>query len=62
MSTTKNKNKSAKASKSIKDASVSPATTKDKDKALQAVIGMWADREDLQDVKEFRRKLWRKTN
>lgn len=45
------KNKSAKASKSIKDASVSPATTRDKDKALQAVIGMWADREDLQRVK-----------
>lgn len=40
---------------------ITQATTKDKDKALQAVIGIWSDRGELENVKEFRKKAWRKT-
>ena len=41
---------------------ISKATTKNKDKALRDVLGMWADREETNDVKTFRGKLWRKTS
>jgi hypothetical protein len=45
--------------------SIIEPTTKDKDKALKAIIGMWKDRPDMQtekDVNEYRAKLWRRKN
>ena len=41
---------------------ISKATTRNKDKALKDVLGMWADRQETNDVKTFRIKLWRKTS
>ncbi len=42
------------------DPVISKATTKDKDKALRDVVGMWADREEAEDTHAFRQGLWRK--
>lgn len=35
-----------------------PGKTENLGKALQEVCGMWADREDMEDITEWRRKLW----
>lgn len=52
---------SEKVSKKQKYPVVTHATTKDKDKALQEVIGIWSDRKELKNSKEFRKKVWQKT-
>lgn len=35
-----------------------PGKTENLSKALKEVCGMWADREDMEDITEWRRKLW----
>lgn len=52
---------SGKVIKKQKSPVITRATTKDKDQALQEVIGIWSDREEFKDTKEFRKKIWQKT-
>jgi len=52
---------SGKVSLKKKNPVITKASTKNKDQALQEVIGIWSDREELEDLKEFRKKVWRKT-
>jgi hypothetical protein len=35
-----------------------PGKTENLSKALKEVCGMWADRQDMEDITEWRRKLW----
>lgn len=35
-----------------------PGNPKKAKEAMKQVFGMWADRKDMEDVNEWRRKLW----
>ena len=48
------------ASSNKKKPTITKATTKNKEQALQDVVGMWADRDEVKNIKAFREGLWRR--
>ncbi len=44
--------------KAENESSFVPGNPEKAKEAMQAVFGMWADRKDMEDINEWRRKLW----